>query len=56
MVEIPGRGWGAFEVKLGADDEDKAAKNLLRIRQMMENNGADSLPSFLCVLNATGRM
>ena len=54
VVEIPGKGWGAFEIKLGSNQEDSAAEMLLSMRDMMERNEASNLPEFLCVINGTG--
>ncbi len=54
VVEIPGRGWGAFEIKLGTNQEDAAAENLLSMRDMMVRNEARRLPDFLCVICGTG--
>ncbi len=54
VVEVPGKGWGAFEIKLGSDSEDTAAEGLMRIRDLMESNGISELPRFLCVITGTG--
>ena len=56
VVDVPGVGWGAFEIKLGQNAADQAAEGLLRIRDAMERNGASRLPSFLCVISGTGGM
>ena len=48
VIEMPDGRWGAFEIKLGGNQVDDAAKNLLRIGKKMnaEGNG----PSVLCVI------
>jgi len=51
IVQLGDGRWGAFEVKLGISEIDKAAKNLLRLKSKV---GADAgEPSFLGVLCAT---
>lgn len=54
IVELPGKGWGAFEIKLGANAIDTAAKNLLKIKNKMEETEPGSGPLFLCVLYGVG--
>ena len=54
VLEIPGRGWGAFEIKLGSNQEDATAEALLSMRDMMVRNEAKKLPEFLCVICGTG--
>ncbi len=48
VIEMPDGRWGAFEIKLGGNQVDDAARNLLRIGEKMnaEGNG----PSVLCVI------
>ncbi len=46
VVEMPDGSWGAFEIKLGANQIDKAAENLLSIKKAMQSNE----PSFLCII------
>jgi hypothetical protein len=46
VVELPDGRWGAFEIKLGANQIDKAAANLLSIKESM----AEKPPAFLCVI------
>ena len=46
VVEMPNGAWGAFEIKLGANQIDKAAKNLLAIKENMK----EKPPTFLCVI------
>ena len=43
---MPNGAWGAFEIKLGANQIDKAAKNLLAIKENMK----EKPPTFLCVI------
>lgn len=49
VVELPDGRWGAFEIKLGAQQIDGAAANLIRIRDYMADRGA-KVPSVLCVV------
>ncbi len=51
VVLADGR-WGAFEVKLGAFEFDKAAANLQRLKQKLA--GEAPAPSFLAILTAAG--
>jgi predicted AAA+ superfamily ATPase len=44
--------WGAIEVKLGRRDFDKAAKNLLKMKDKIDDRVKP--PSFLMILTATG--
>ena len=48
VVELPNGKWGAFEIKLGANQIDAAAKDLLKMRDIMEREG--TAPSILCVI------
>ncbi len=50
VVEVPGKGWGAFEIKLGSDQIDEAARNLLAIDGFMRKDGKAEPPMFLCVI------
>jgi predicted AAA+ superfamily ATPase len=45
--------WGAVEVKMGVNEFDKAAENLLRLKAKMAGTGVPE-PSFLMILNAVG--
>lgn len=49
IIELPDSTWGAFEIKLGANQIDKAAEDLLKIEAIMEKEG-DRPPSLLCVI------
>lgn len=46
IVELPGGEYGAFEIKLGTNEIDNAAKNLLKFSSSMEGQK----PSVLCVI------
>lgn len=50
IVELPSGAWGAFEIKLGANQIDNAAKSLLAIRNSIVKEGRGKEPKFLCVL------
>ncbi|MDR1404707.1 MAG: DUF4143 domain-containing protein [Candidatus Methanoplasma sp.] len=52
VIDLPDGRWGAVEVKLGETDFDKAAANLLRLR---EKTDPDREPSFLAILTATSK-
>lgn len=49
IVELPDGRWGAFEVKLGANQIDSAAKELLKLESIFEGEG-DNPPDVLCVI------
>jgi predicted AAA+ superfamily ATPase len=46
VVELPDGRWGAFEIKLGANQIDKAAAQLLAMKDTI----SDKEPAFLCVI------
>ena len=48
VVELPDGKWGAFEIKLGANQIEGAAKELLKMKEIMKKEGAK--PSILCVI------
>lgn len=48
VVEMPDGKWGAFEIKLGANQIENAAKELLKMKEIMEKEG--TAPSLLCVI------
>ena len=52
IVEAKGAKWGAIEVKLGDDEFDKAAANLIKLKNRVSNEIKP--PSFLMILTATG--
>ncbi|MGI6072461.1 MAG: ATP-binding protein [Lachnospiraceae bacterium] len=49
IVELEDGRWGAFEIKLGADAIDDAAKSLIEIRDALEVEGA-KIPDVLAVI------
>lgn len=50
VIELPDGNWSAFEIKLGANQIDKAAENLLKIKAQMEADENGKPPAALCVL------
>ena len=50
VVELPDRRWGAFEIKLGSNQIDEAAENLVKIDEMIRNDENGRPPEFLCVI------
>ncbi len=50
VIELPDGSWGAFEIKLGANQIDAAADNLLAIKAGIEKDGNGKSPRFLCVI------
>lgn len=50
VVELEDGKWCAFEIKLGANQIDKAAENLLSIQKTILENGGIA-PSVLCVIS-----
>ncbi len=49
VVEMPDGRWCAFEIKLGANQIEKAAENLVSISNSIQENGGIA-PSVLCVI------
>lgn len=49
VLELQDGRWCAFEIKLGANQIDAAARNLLSIRDSIEESGG-TLPSVMCVI------
>lgn len=49
VVELKDGKWCAFEIKLGANQIDKAAENLINIRNAIASDGGKT-PSVLCVI------
>ncbi|MDD7601535.1 MAG: DUF4143 domain-containing protein [Firmicutes bacterium] len=49
VLELQDGRWCAFEIKLGANQIDEAARNLLSIRGSIEESGG-TLPSVMCVI------
>lgn len=50
VVEAPNGEWGAFEIKLGANQIDDAAANLLSLSNSIAQDKNGRVPKFLCVL------
>lgn len=50
IVELPDGRWGAFEIKLGANEIEKGAKSLLDIDRKIRNQENGRPPEFLCVV------
>lgn len=50
VVELHNGQWCAFEIKLGANQIDSAAENLIRIRDQIAGEGKSVPPAVLCVL------
>lgn len=50
VVELPDSKWCAFEIKLGANQIDAAAQNLLDIKNSFEHDPKGKPPAVLCVL------
>ena len=49
VIELENGEWCAFEIKLGANKIDEAAKNLLKLKKEIENENGKA-PSVLCVI------
>lgn len=54
VVELPDGQWGAFEIKLGANQIDSAAAELLKMKNIMKNEGTP--PIALCVICGMSNM
>lgn len=50
VIELSDGRWCAFEIKLGANQIDAAAENLLKIKREFEKDAKGTAPSVLCVL------
>lgn len=50
VVELPDGSWAAFEIKLGSNQIDIAAENLLRIQKEIAKDAKGRPPRILCVL------
>lgn len=50
MTELADGQWCAFEIKLGANQIDTAAENLLKIKRQIEEDPRGKPPAVLCVL------
>ena len=50
VIELPDGQWCAFEIKLGANQIDAAAENLLEIKKQIEADPKGKTPAVLCIL------
>ena len=50
VVELPDSRWCAFEIKLGANQIDAAAENLLKIKKQIEADPKGKPPAVLCII------
>lgn len=50
VIELPDGHWCAFEIKLGANQIDAAAENLIKIRDEIAGDSKGNPPIVLCVL------
>ena len=50
IIELPDGQWCAFEIKLGANQIDAAAANLLEIKKQISEDPKGKPPAVLCVL------
>lgn len=50
VIELPDGEWSAFEIKLGANQIDAAAANLLEIKKQIEEDPKGKPPAVLCVI------
>ncbi len=50
VIEMPDGAWCAFEIKLGANQIDEAAKSLLNIKKAFEDDPKGKPPAVLCVV------
>ena len=50
MLELEDGRWGAFEIKLGASQIDKAAENLLKTEKAIREDNPENTPAFLAVI------
>lgn len=53
VIEMPDGSWGAFEVKLGANQIDAAAQSLKSLANDMEQDPKATPPAVLCVICGT---
>lgn len=54
-IKLSNGDWCAFEIKLGTNQVDQAAKNLIKIKQTIENNGMKP-PKVMCVICGLSNM
>lgn len=53
VIELNNGDWGAFEIKLGSNQIDEAALNLIKVKKSIINNGGKE-PILLCVIVGLG--
>lgn len=53
IIDLGGKEWGAVEIKLGGDEADRGAKNLMRLKNKIDE-ARENPPAFLMVLTGTG--
>ncbi len=54
VIELPDQRWCAFEIKLGANQEDEAAENLLKLKRKIAADEKGVPPSVLAVIVGHG--
>ena len=54
VIQLPDGRWGAFEVKLGQNQVDDAAENLLDFGRMISSVASKNPPDVLCVVTGMG--
>ena len=50
IIALPDGQWCGFEIKLGANQIDEAAENLLKIKESIQQDPKGKVPKILCVL------
>ena len=53
VIELNNGDWGAFEIKLGSNQIEEAATNLIKIKKSIINNGGKA-PILLCIIVGLG--
>lgn len=54
VIELDDGTWGAFEIKLGHNQVDKASENLLKIKMNFDQMNHEKSPTVLCVICGLG--
>lgn len=54
VIELDDGTWGAFEIKLGHNQVDKASENLLKIKMNLDQMNHKKSPTVLCVICGLG--
>jgi len=52
VIELPDGRWGAIEIKMGSNEEEKAAENLIKFKKNVDTEKMGE-PSFLAIVTAT---